>query len=165
MSEPTKEELLAFMRKHEPEKVDSITDTESAIRHFRCTSKVYKEQRDQYKAERDTLIDDIKELRKLNEGLKISDSCNWHSSREFERERDALEHENKALRLQAETYFDEWQNEKLTSQGLRDQCKEYAQEASKYTTLTDHIRLKAENNPGVSRYIDLVNYIDRLERD
>ena len=53
MNEPTKEELLDFMRKHEPEKVDSITDTESAIRHFRCTSKVYKEQRDQYKVERD----------------------------------------------------------------------------------------------------------------
>lgn len=56
MSEPTKEELLAFMRKHEPEKVDSITDTESAIRHFRCMSKVYKEQRD-------TLTDDIAVLK------------------------------------------------------------------------------------------------------
>jgi len=56
VSEPTKEELLAFMRKHEPEKVDSITDTESAIRHFRCMSKVYKEQRD-------TLIDDIAVLK------------------------------------------------------------------------------------------------------
>ncbi|WP_454909920.1 hypothetical protein [Staphylococcus saprophyticus] len=56
MSELTKEELLAFMRKHEPEKVDSITDTESAIRHFRCMSKVYKEQRD-------TLIDDIAVLK------------------------------------------------------------------------------------------------------
>ena len=56
MSEPTKEELLDFMRKHEPEKVDSITDTESAIRHFRCMSKVYKEQRD-------TLIDDIAVLK------------------------------------------------------------------------------------------------------
>lgn len=33
-----------------------------------------------------------------------------------------------------------------------------------YKTLTNHIRTKAEHNPGVSRYIDLVNYIDRLER-
>lgn len=63
MSEPTKEELLDFMRKHGPEKVDSITDTESAIRHFRCTSKIYKEQRDQYKTERDSLIDDIAVLK------------------------------------------------------------------------------------------------------
>ncbi|WP_039067683.1 hypothetical protein [Staphylococcus shinii] len=108
-------------------------------------------QRDQYKAERDTLIDDIAVLK-----ANIS---------RLERENRDLKHENKALRLQANTYFDEWQNEKLTSQVLRDQCKEYAQEASKNTTLTNHIRLKAEMNPGVSRYLDLVNYIDRLERD
>ena len=108
-------------------------------------------QRDQYKAERDTLIDDIAMLK-----TNIS---------RLERENRDLKHENKALRLQDNTYFDEWQNERLTSQGLREQCKEYVQDASKYTTLTDHIRLKAENNPSVSRYIDLVNYIDRLERD
>lgn len=107
-------------------------------------------QRDQYKAERDTLIDDIAMLK-----TNIS---------RLERENRDLKHENKALRLQDNTYFDEWQNERLTSQGLREQCKEYAQDASKYTTLTNHIRMKAENNPGVSRYIDLVNYIDRLER-
>ena len=70
MSKPTKEELLDFMRKHGPEKVDSITDTESAIRHFRCTSKVYKEQRDQYKIERDTLIDDITALKENVRRLK-----------------------------------------------------------------------------------------------
>ena len=107
-------------------------------------------QRDQYKAERDTLIDDIAVLKANVSRLK--------------RENGDLKHENKALRLQDNTYFDEWQNERLTSQGLREQCKEYAQDASKYTTLTNHIRMKAENNPGVSRYIDLVNYIDRLER-
>ncbi|RWZ80770.1 hypothetical protein [Staphylococcus saprophyticus] len=53
----------------------------------------------------------------------------------------------KDLRLQSNTYFDEWQTVK-----------------NLYTTLTNHIRMKAENNPGVSRYIDLVNYIDRLEK-
>lgn len=107
-------------------------------------------QRDQYKSERDTLIDDIAVLK-----ANIS---------RLERENRDLKHENKALRIQSNTYFDEWQNEKLTSQGLREQCKEYVQDASKYTTLTNHIRLKAENNPGVSRYIDMVNYIDRLEQ-
>ncbi|GEQ04548.1 hypothetical protein EKQ61_01475 [Staphylococcus gallinarum] len=125
MSEPTKEELLAFMRKHGPEKVDSITDTESAIRHFRCTSKIYKEQRDQYKAERDTLIDDIAVLRANNK---------------------RLERENNDLRLQADTYFDEWQNIK-----------------NLYKALTQHIRQKAENNPNVDRYIALINYMNRLE--
>lgn len=33
----------------------------------------------------------------------------------------------------------------------------------KYINLTNHIRTKAEVNPSVSRYIDLVNYIDKLE--
>lgn len=59
----------------------------------------------------------------------------------------SLKKENKALRLQSNTYFDEWQNVK-----------------NMYTTLTDHIRLKASANPGVDRYIALVNFIDRLEK-
>ncbi|SCU31544.1 Uncharacterised protein [Staphylococcus xylosus] len=71
-------------------------------------------QRD-YKSERDSLIDDIEQLRK-------------------------------AL---------------IKTQNLADELMEYQ---VKYINLTDHIRLKAENNPGVSRYIDLVNYIDRLEK-
>ncbi|WP_029376935.1 hypothetical protein [Staphylococcus xylosus] len=93
-----------------------------------------KEQRDQYKSERDTLIDDIAVLK-----ANIS---------RLERENRDLKHENKALRLQSNTYFDEWQSVK-----------------KQYSTLTNHIRLKAEMNPSVDRYIDLVNYIDRLERD
>nr|WP_238928997.1 hypothetical protein [Staphylococcus saprophyticus] len=47
------------MKKHGPESVDSITDKDSAIKHFRTSSKLYKQQRDQYKTERDTLIDDL----------------------------------------------------------------------------------------------------------
>ncbi|MEB8087216.1 hypothetical protein NGH74_08515 [Staphylococcus pseudoxylosus] len=137
MSEPTKEELLAFMRKHGPENVYSITDTESAIRHFRCTSKIYKEQRDQYKTERDTLIDDIAVLKANNDrcrnraenAMELAESANCEVLR--------LERANAELMV------------------ARD----------KYTILTNHIRLKAENNPGVDRYIALVNYIDRLERD
>ena len=117
------------------------------------TVKDYEKLSEQYNkmiAERNSLIDDL----------------SWYKAKvsRLERENRDLKHENKALRLQDNTYFDEWQNERLTSQGLREQCKEYAQDASKYTTLTNHIRMKAENNPGVSRYIDLVNYIDRLER-
>lgn len=71
---------------------------------------------------------------KLIEALKASESNLWHSSRESEEENRKLEtqkiafqlsykqvyeenkdlkHENKALRLQADTYFEEWQNEKL----------------------------------------------------
>lgn len=111
MSKITKDDLLEFMKKHGPERVDSITDKDSTIKHFRTSSKLYKQQRDQYKAERDTLIDDIAVLK-----ANIS----------------RLERENRDLR-------------------------------NNYNSLTQHIRQKAEANPGVSRYIDLVNYIDRLE--
>ncbi|MEB7659563.1 hypothetical protein NGB28_05025 [Staphylococcus xylosus] len=92
-----------------------------------------KEQRDQYKSERDTLIDDIAVLK-----ANIS---------RLERENRDLKHENKALRLQSNTYFDEWQSVK-----------------KQYSTLTNHIRLKAEMNPSVDRYIELKNFIMRLEK-
>lgn len=35
----------------------------------------------------------------------------------------------------------------------------------KYMNLTEHIKNKALHNPGVHRYIDLVHFIDDLERD
>lgn len=50
---PTKDDLLEFMKKHGPESVDSITDKDSVIKHFRTSSKLYKQQCDQYKRERD----------------------------------------------------------------------------------------------------------------
>lgn len=69
MSEPTRGDLLEFMKKHGPENVDSITDKDSAIKHFRTSSKVYKQQRDQYKNERNTLIDDVAILKANNDRL------------------------------------------------------------------------------------------------
>ncbi|MDW4327779.1 hypothetical protein QI090_12000 [Staphylococcus saprophyticus] len=140
----------------------------------------------QYKSERDTLIDDLskyeakvsrlEQIREIKDnalkGADIKIKTLERENHDFKKRNallmntvDDLDKENKALRIQSNTYFDEWQSEKLTSQGLREQCKEYVQDASKYTVLTNHIRLKAETNPGVSRYIDLVNYIDRLEHD
>lgn len=41
----------------------------------------------------------------------------------------------------------------------------YEQVSKKYNSLTEHIKLKAENNPSVSRYINLVLYIDDIEGD
>ncbi|MCD8821207.1 hypothetical protein K2V48_07485 [Staphylococcus gallinarum] len=148
MSEPTKEKLLAFMRKHGLEKVDSITDTESAIRHFRCTSKIYEEQCNQYKAERDTLIDDIAVLRANNK---------------------RLERENEKLKATNENLNNRVRNLNLNGQIQHDELMSCDGEVrywkDKYTTLTDHIRQKTEANPNVDRYIALVNYIDRLECD
>ena len=37
--------------------------------------------------------------------------------------------------------------------------------SSNYNYLTNHIKDKALHNPSVSRYIDLVHFIDDLERD
>lgn len=105
-----------------------------------------KAERDKYKAERDTLIDDIAVLRanekRLEQIRDIKDSALKGADIKIK----ALERENNDLRLQADTYFDEWQNVK-----------------NLYNALTQHIRDKAEANPNVDRYIALVNYIDRLE--
>lgn len=70
MSELTKDDLLEFMKKHGPERVDSITDKDSAIKHFRTSSKLYKQQRDQFQAERDTCLEDIQKLRKEKQQLE-----------------------------------------------------------------------------------------------
>lgn len=69
MAEPTLDELVAFMKKHGAEKVDSITDEKSAIKHFRATSRVYKEERDAYKKQRDELINDMAEIKKKAEAF------------------------------------------------------------------------------------------------
>ena len=67
MAGPTLDDLIAFMKKHGVEKVDSITDEKSAIKHFRAASRVYKEERDAYKKQRDELINDMVEIRKKAE--------------------------------------------------------------------------------------------------
>lgn len=137
MSEPTKDDLLEFMKKHGPEKVDSTTDKDSAIKHFRTSSKLYKQQRDQYKTERDSLIDDIAVLR-ANE---------------------------KRYRNRAENAMQLAESENCEVLRLERANAELMVISDLYKTLTNHIRMKAEANPSVSRYIDLVNYIDRLEHD
>ncbi|PHK50772.1 hypothetical protein [Staphylococcus edaphicus] len=57
-------------------------------------------------------------------------------------------------------------NKQLTFENINSEheIKALREQNYKYCKLGNHIRLKAENNPGVSRYIDLVNFIDRLEK-
>lgn len=69
MAEPTLDELVAFMKKHGVEKVDSITDEKSAIKHFRAASRVYKEERDSFRKQRDELINDMAEIKKKAEAF------------------------------------------------------------------------------------------------
>ncbi|GEP80700.1 hypothetical protein [Staphylococcus carnosus] len=116
-----------------------------------------------FKAQRDTLIEDITVLRANISRLERENHDFKKRNALLMNTVDDLDKENKALRIQSNSYFDEWQNDQTTSKGLREQCKEYAKDASKYLYLTEHIRLKAEVNPSVDRYIDLVNYIDKLE--
>ncbi|ANZ33888.1 hypothetical protein [Staphylococcus carnosus] len=122
------------------------------------------------RAESDSLIDDIAVLKANNDRYRNrAENAMEYAERSqcevlrLERENKSLKNENKAIHSQSNSYFDEWQNEQTTSRGLREQCKEYAEDASKYLCLTEHIRLKAEINPSVDRYINLVNYIDKLE--
>ncbi|WP_017722702.1 hypothetical protein [Staphylococcus xylosus] len=61
-------------------------------------------ERNQYKTERDTLIDDIEALRWKNKDLA---------------------HENKALRLQSNTYFDEWQNALSENENLQSVIEQF----------------------------------------
>ena len=69
MAEPTLDELVAFMKKHGVEKVDSITDEKSAIKHFRAASRVYKEKRDSFRKQRDELINDMAEVKRKAEAF------------------------------------------------------------------------------------------------
>ena len=69
MAEPTLDELVAFMKKHGAEKVDSITDEKSAIKHFRAASRVYKEERDSFRKQRDELINDMAEVKRKAEAF------------------------------------------------------------------------------------------------
>ncbi|WP_204206408.1 hypothetical protein [Mammaliicoccus sciuri] len=111
----------------------------------------------QYKAERDSLIDDlavlkanISRLERENGQLKKEEKVN-RTKASLLTEIEILKEKNERLR-------------KVNSNGWKQKDKVINNLHYLYTTLTDHIRLKAENNPGVSRYLDLVNYIDRLQR-
>ncbi|WP_341636393.1 hypothetical protein [Staphylococcus casei] len=95
---------------------------------------------DQYKAERDTLIDDLKVLRANNEKLE-------RENRDY-----------KIANKNVADYGHEWKTEYHKVE------RKLEKVSTAYKTLTDHIRLKASANPGVARYIALVNFVDRLEQ-
>ena len=84
---------------------------------------------------------------KLTAGLKEAVA----ESIQYKRERDSLIKDVEKLREEKES--------------LKRLGYETYKDAVKYKTLTEHIKLKAENNPSVSRYINLVLYIDELEAD
>jgi chromosome segregation ATPase len=117
------------------------------------------QERDQYKAERDTLIDDIGNLRKLNEALKIDRDDLWRNSRDFECERYWLKHENKALRLQSNTYFDEWQNALSENENLQSVIEQFKHDLQ-YTEWEVVPALKKQNKQQVELLKDFSKFIN-----
>ena len=109
-------------------------------------------QRDQYKTEN----------KKLKEQIDTSQVSRLIA------EKEQLKQENEKLKATNENLNNRVRNLNLNGQIQHDELMSCDGEVNYwknlYTTLTNHIRLKAEANPGVSRYIDLVNYIDRLEQ-
>ncbi|HCY7781952.1 TPA: acetyltransferase [Staphylococcus aureus] len=63
MTRPTREELLSYFKKYGVERVDSITDDESAIHHFRTKAFYYRE-------ENKKLSKKINKLEKRNKELE-----------------------------------------------------------------------------------------------
>lgn len=59
-----------------------------------------------------------------------------------------LEQENKALRLQADSYFNYWQDSE-----------------EKWKRLREFIEFKREVNPSNSQYINIMHFIKELEND
>ncbi|MBU7218803.1 hypothetical protein [Staphylococcus gallinarum] len=128
------------------------------VNFWKMTVETVKKQRDQYKAERDTLIDDIAVLRANNKRLEreLAAALNGGLATYDELQKYVLELQSDLMEYQKE-------NEKLNN--VANEAMDLVEsENEKYVKLTQHIRQKAEANPNVDRYIALVNYIDRLER-
>ncbi|MGW7932804.1 hypothetical protein BU107_13905 [Staphylococcus xylosus] len=70
------------------------------------------------KSERDTLIDDIAVLKANISRLERENGQLSELNKQLTFEIRNYEHENKALRLQADTYFDEWQKSKLKAKAF-----------------------------------------------
>ncbi|RTX73792.1 hypothetical protein CD117_04175 [Mammaliicoccus sciuri] len=108
---------------------------------------------DQYKTAHDKLTAGLKEA--VAESIK------------YKRERDSLIKDVEKLRKTIDNYKLAIKELKFGEDALRLQSDEYfglwQDVDSKYKRLTEHIRDKAHNNPGNSRYIALVHFIDEIE--
>ena len=118
------------------------------IKHTRESIAELEQEREQFKQQRDELIEDIEKLRKI---IKNREKI----IKVVKDNKDALIGDS--ILMSDEIDMLEGQLYSMTKK--RDEIK------VKYTHLTEHIKDKALHNPSVSRYIDLVHLIDELERD
>lgn len=106
---------------------------------------------DQYKTAHDKLTAGLKEA--VAESIK------------YKRERDSLIEDVELLRKNQKTREEVIENFRDENDSLKALSTEMSLDSARYWSLTEHIRDKAKNNPGNSRYIALVHFIDELEAD
>ncbi|AWI45113.1 hypothetical protein BJG88_10350 [Staphylococcus nepalensis] len=151
------------------------------INFWKMAYEAVKKQRDDYKAQRDTLIDDIAVLRANNERLErenrflLSRKDNLFDSWRDENKRsvtlskklEQLKRENEKLKATNENLNNRVRNLNLNGQIQHDELMSCDGEVrywkDKYTTLTNHIRDMKFASPYSYNYIHLVNFIKELE--
>ena len=124
------------------------------IKHTRESIAELEQECEQFKKQRDSLIKDVEKLREEIEELK-----KYNYELELAVDSD--------LKQQVDKWFEEWHDMKVDNEllevKLHDTKEDYRIVNSKYTNLTEHIRLKALHNPSVSRYKDLICFINDME--
>src|SRR5699024_3100078 len=126
------------------------------IKHTRDSIAKLEQEREQFKKQRDSLIKDVEKLREKIEELK-----KYNYELECAVDSD--------LKQQVDKWFEEWHDMKVDNDLLELELQNTKENHriinNKYTNLTEHIKDKALHNPSVHRYIDLVHFIDDLERE
>lgn len=84
---------------------------------------------------------------------------------QFKRERDSLLQDIELLRKNQKTREEVIENFRDENDSLKALSTEMSLDSARYWSLTEHIREKAKHNPGNSRYIALVHFIDDLEAE
>ena len=124
------------------------------IKHTRESIEELEQEREQFKKQRDSLIKDVSKLREEIKELK-----KYNYELELAVDSD--------LKQQVDKWFEEWHDMKVDNDllelKLQEMKEEYRKVNSKYTNLTEHIRLKALHNPSISRYKDLMCFINEME--
>lgn len=113
----------------------------------------------------DNFIDELDQYKtahnKLTAGLKEAVA----ESIKYKGERDSLLQDIELLRKNQKTREEVIENFRDENDSLKALSTEMSLDSARYWSLTNHIREKAKHNPGNSRYIALVHFIDDLERD
>ncbi|WP_312608675.1 hypothetical protein [Mammaliicoccus sciuri] len=111
----------------------------------------------------DNFIDELDQYKtahdKLTAGLKEAVA----ESILYKRERDSLLQDIELLRKNQKTREEVIEIFRDENDSLKALSTEMSLDSARYWSLTEHIRDKVNNNPGNSRYIALVHFIDDLE--